>query len=261
MKIIFLILLLFSGSIVCLEAELVASYTFSGNLWDTSIYSNNAIAYGNATLTTDRFGNANSAYYFDGSGDYLRIANASQINFTRNQNFSVSFWMKANANQVDLGNGDNDVVEKWTGASGYPFVVRYLNSKQGVNEGTVHAARWNGSASASVGSNGVKINDGQFHHILFMHSAETLYFYIDGILLSTASNVSTGETANASDLYIASRGGTMNFFAGVVDDLNIYNHALSTAEINSLVQIPEPMSCLSLFLGLIFFYAWRQRKH
>ena len=49
---------------------LVVWYPFSGNANDQSGNGNHATVYG-ATLTADRFGNPNSAYWFDGVNDYI----------------------------------------------------------------------------------------------------------------------------------------------------------------------------------------------
>ena len=57
---------------VNLANGLIAYYPFSGNANDASGNGNNAV-FNNATLTTDRFGNPNSAYYFDGVSNYIQI--------------------------------------------------------------------------------------------------------------------------------------------------------------------------------------------
>src|SRR6185369_7798425 len=55
-----------------LETGLVASYSFSGNARDESGNGNDGVVHG-ATLTTDRFGNSNSAYTFNGSSSYIEM--------------------------------------------------------------------------------------------------------------------------------------------------------------------------------------------
>ena len=45
-----------------------------------------------ATLTNDRFGNSNSAYYFDGSGDYIGLGNPAGLNFTGA--ITMSAWIR-----------------------------------------------------------------------------------------------------------------------------------------------------------------------
>jgi len=72
------LLLLFSNSLfaqVNLNQGLVAYYPFSGNANDQSGNNNNNPGFNNATLTTDRFGNPNSAYSFNGIDNYIQIPN------------------------------------------------------------------------------------------------------------------------------------------------------------------------------------------
>ena len=70
---------------------LVGYWPFNGNANDVSGNGNNGTVNG-ATLTTDRFGNANSAYSFDGVDDFINKNNWSSLN--GNQDFSVNFWLK-----------------------------------------------------------------------------------------------------------------------------------------------------------------------
>lgn len=75
---------------VNLSSGLVAYYPFSGNANDFSGNKNNPI-FNNATLTTDRFGNANSAYHFNGS-NYIDIPNSASLRMGTKA--SISFWVK-----------------------------------------------------------------------------------------------------------------------------------------------------------------------
>ena len=96
MKLFTFILLVISinGFTQCLP---VASYPFNGNANDVSGNGNHGILAGqtaNPVLTTDRFGNANSAYEFGGyyNKNWIRIANSSSLQFTNAMSFSV--WFK-----------------------------------------------------------------------------------------------------------------------------------------------------------------------
>ena len=73
---------------------LVAYYPFNGNANDESANSNNGTVNG-ATLTTDRDGNANSAYSFDGVDDKIDIPHHDSLNL--DANFSISVWINASA--------------------------------------------------------------------------------------------------------------------------------------------------------------------
>ena len=71
MKVI--IQLLICTSIAISQSGLVAFYPFNGNPNDESGNGNHGVEQGGISLTADRFGIENSAYYFDGDDDYLLI--------------------------------------------------------------------------------------------------------------------------------------------------------------------------------------------
>ncbi|MGB3007908.1 MAG: LamG domain-containing protein, partial [Chitinophagaceae bacterium] len=73
--------------------SMVAYYPFNGNANDETGNGNNSTYIGTGvTLTTDRYGNANKAYYFDGAaGSYIRIP---ADNFPAT-NRTISFWFNA----------------------------------------------------------------------------------------------------------------------------------------------------------------------
>src|SRR3990167_8524330 len=81
--------LVFNSSHASLVDGLVTYYSFDGNANDGSGNGNNGIVNG-ATLTTDRFGNANSAYDFDGSST-ISVANTTSLNIPSGQ-ITVSVW-------------------------------------------------------------------------------------------------------------------------------------------------------------------------
>ncbi|NIV37396.1 MAG: hypothetical protein GWN58_50650, partial [Anaerolineae bacterium] len=112
-----------------------------------------------------------------------------------------------------MTHGDNDVIEKWSGSDGYPFVIRYLNRTAGAREGTIWAARYDGENNPAVSSK-ARINDGVFHHVAFVKRSSRLALYIDGVLEATVEDSTTGETKNEGPLFIGARGGRGNFFSG-----------------------------------------------
>jgi hypothetical protein len=72
-----------------LNDGLMVHYPFNGNANDESGSGNHGTVYG-ATPTEDRFGNPNSAYYFDGIDNYIE---AAPIGTHGNDSFTVSYWM------------------------------------------------------------------------------------------------------------------------------------------------------------------------
>lgn len=81
---------------VDLNLGLVAHYPFNGNANDVSVNAINGTVV-NATLTTDRDGNPNSAYYFNGTNAYIQLPYSNLYNFAPNDSFSISVWVLPDA--------------------------------------------------------------------------------------------------------------------------------------------------------------------
>lgn len=71
-----------------LYSGLIAEYLFQGDARDSSGKEHHGTVVG-AKLCTDRFGNPDSAFFFDGKDDYIVIENAPQLN---SDAFSISVW-------------------------------------------------------------------------------------------------------------------------------------------------------------------------
>ncbi len=74
---------------VNLNQGLIAFYPFSGSANDATGNNINGVV-SNATLTTDRFGLPNSAYYFNGSNAYIQLPYSPLYNFAPQDSFSIS---------------------------------------------------------------------------------------------------------------------------------------------------------------------------
>src|SRR5262249_1271476 len=95
-QIIVLLLLIISQKLFT-QCPPVASYPFNGNANDVSGNSNHGILGGETTkptLTTDRFGNPNSAYLFGGyyNKNWIEIPNSPSLHFSNQM--SISLWFK-----------------------------------------------------------------------------------------------------------------------------------------------------------------------
>jgi hypothetical protein len=95
MRRIFFLLLVTSFAMLCfgqIPADPVAYYPFNGNANDESGNNYHGVVYG-TTLTTDRFGNMNSAFHFQDEYDYITV-NYPVIKLL-NTSFTISAWVKS----------------------------------------------------------------------------------------------------------------------------------------------------------------------
>ncbi|XYH99295.1 LamG-like jellyroll fold domain-containing protein [Sorangium sp. So ce1128] len=176
---------------------------------------------------------------FDGKSQHRAINSSEELNFAREQDFTVAAWIRAEPAQ---GADESDIIEKWDQNGPYPFVIRYLN--QGADLGKIVAARYDGTANPLVKSTTL-FNDGKFHHVTFVRRTEdgkgTLYLYIDGKLEGSHPDTTTGNTQNNSPLYLGCRGGFAFFFAGQIRDLQLFHRGLTQTAVASISGKRTPL--------------------
>jgi uncharacterized repeat protein (TIGR01451 family) len=176
----------------------------------------------------------NYALSLDGVDDYAVVPDDDAIDFDPNHDFAVTAWLKPDPVQAWNASIENRVIEKWSGAYGYPYVIRYFNQTAGARAGRLYAERWDGEHGPSLQST-TRIDDGRFHHVAFVKSGGTLALYVDGAQQGQTTDTTTGATANTSPLYIGRRGGSASgSYTGSVDDVRIYPRALPAPEIADL---------------------------
>jgi len=203
---------------------LIAHYTFSGDATDQSGNGNDGTVNG-ATLTTDRFGNANSAYSFDGVDDYILVNNDATLNFS--EQITVSAWINLN----NVGSQDQALVSK--GDIGFIGYLLNVFGTGRTNPGIIEF----GSQSFSLIEGVTRVDDNQLHHVVGTYDGASLKIFIDGVLDN--EQVTSGSlSVNSGPLYIGAHetGGAqiVRYTNGSIDDIRIYNRALSATEISDL---------------------------
>ena len=198
---------------------------FNGNMDDSSGHGNNAVCSGTCPSYLASGGLLGSgAYSFDGTTNYLAVANNSNINLT--DNFSLTAWVKTNSDpatdewQGILVKGTNDSQRSWSLYLHYKAVeIQWLN-------GT-----WQSFSAASA-----NIQSNQWYQIVYTKNGANQAIYLNGVPLSTSGSSAT-MIANNDPLYI---GGNAIYpeerFNGVIDSLRIVNQVLSPAEVSTLYQ-------------------------
>ena len=241
---LFLVMSFFSIAQSSLDSGLVAFYPFNGNANDESGNANNPTFIGSGvTLTTDRFGIIDKAYYFDGNTDsYIRIP---ADNFPTTDR-TISFWF--NADQMENhptplsygGDVCNNSVLMTFNKGGYPNAYTILS----------HCAANFISAPYSE----VPINN--WYYFTLTISGSTQKIFINGELQETANTFSTptfvaGKSAILgallfTDGYTVYVDPSAGYFQGKLDDFRFYNTAMTDLEVQNLYN--------SEANGLVAFY-------
>ncbi len=199
---------------------LVAYYPFSGNANDESGNGNDGTVNG-ATLTLDRSGVANSAYSFDGAGDYIEIQDDDSLDPT--DKLSLSFWIKP-----DTGDSTRMILNKHQSSSN-------ADGSWWISLASEKIAFQASPFSSATTSN--PIVNGKWSHIVFNYdnATESWNLYKDGILDSSGTKA-FDISNNDRNLYIGAEQSSpfSNFFDGAIDDIRIYNRILTEAEVQEL---------------------------
>lgn len=217
-------------------------WPFSGNANDYSTNANNGTVTG-AALAADRFGNTNSAYSFNGTSDFIDVP-TQQLNVTA---YSISCWF--NYSSTGTAGRYRGIVQA-SGTTGKSLSIQ-------MSADPTFSAPY--KLSASVNGPGVfngwitpnTFNDDAWHHAVAVIAATSgsvtnsskISLCVDGVLtnsLSTAVNYSSvavpfngsGNTKIGRTEHCCNP--TPNFFNGKIDDVGIWNRALTPQEIHDL---------------------------
>ncbi len=178
-------------------------------------------------------GKVGSAFNFDGSTNPVVNFGSTAGNFGTND-FAIEFWIRTSSTRFEealmekrsVCNGSQSLFELRIGGPGVGVghLAAELLSAGGVNYGSLVSAR--------------TINDGIFHHISLVREKTNLSFYIDGILDRTTATPGIANVNNGSNFKIGQSicqccDGTVPF-TGVLDELALFNRALSPVEIAAI---------------------------
>jgi hypothetical protein len=215
---------------------LVAWYPFNGNANDESWNGNDGVVNG-ATLTEDRFANANAAFGFDGVDDYIDCGDPTQGQFElTNSGLSISAWIKI---QSENSSGASGIVSKSTGSNSlgdFSLAFNWEVDKIWMVKG------YGGFGSFVFANTALEFNQWKFVTAV-AESSGMMSIYINGQLsngnsfydpwgpYNSAAHLLIGKLNDNFDPTISDG---QHYLNGQLDDIAIYNRALTQAEVTAL---------------------------
>ena len=204
---------------------LVGYWPFNGNANDESGNGNNGTVNG-ATLTSDRFGNTNNSYSFDGINDFIKVNNANNL---ESANLSISFWLQSTGNQFQ------QVFYKVTPNTALNETYSVpLNLTQA---GTINFDLKNNNCNPGQGWQYSSVNTGalsSWSHFVLTHDGVTTKIFKDLQLLNTTTAPFPISNCPGGDLIMGSDWQFNNNLNGKLDDIGMWNRALTQQEITAL---------------------------
>ncbi|MEN8220951.1 MAG: LamG domain-containing protein [Pseudomonadota bacterium] len=214
---------------------LVAYYPFNGNANDESGNGNHGTVHG-ATLTSDRFGKANNAYAFNGVDDYLEISDSDSFDNIRHA-LTISLFVYASRYNFP-GETWQGLIAKGNNPRPYSLYTR--------NDNKLHF-----SSSPNTPTNGgydiseETIPLSKWTHVVVVFSIRDnigyTQFFVDGFTNGEKFYREVSEiTTDDYNVLIGRTYENRRFFQGVLDDLRIYNRAISESEVQQLYLGCQP---------------------
>lgn len=214
-------------------AGLIGYWSGNGNLNDSSVTGNNgSSANGTVTFATGVVG---SAFSFT-SGSYVSIPDIGAYNFGSGD-FSVGFWFNKNTSTSpwallgqDNGGGSLD---KWVIMYNYSAAPGAFN---------LHL---NGTTQAEVRSTAVSVDATTWYHLALTRSGSTLTYYLNGAAIASGTTTYSGGFPipipnPTASLILGYAEPGYSFSGGLLDEVVIYNRALTAGEVAALAAVPEP---------------------
>lgn len=203
--------------------EPVAWYPFNGNAEDFSGLNNHGTVNG-AVLSANRFGNVDCAYSFNGTSHNIRVPNNSSLNFT--DAISVSFWMNAS--------------ELYSTRESYPISHGNWENRWKISIIPDKRIRWTIKTTDGIRDldSQIKVSTNTWYHVVGLFDGQNIELFINGNL--DAHTTFTGKILTTTiDLMIGQvlPNITQYNFKGILDDIAIYDYALSLEEITELYSV------------------------
>ena len=194
---------------------LVAYYPFNGNADDESGNGYDGLLIG-STAIPDRFGNPSSAFQFDGLDDHILVSDFPHLDTS----FTCSVWIfterSIDQRQTFIGHGGVPDMT-WSFSYFYWGVHRYWDIRDRTN------GQWQVDFDA-VSS---------WTHFVVIYDVWALLLYVDGAPLDSVWVTTPLEHGATQMLHIGELGWA---FEGAIDDIRIYDRALSESEISDLFR-------------------------
>ena len=206
------------------RSGLVAEYHFDDDSKDSSGYGNNGTIYG--AIFVD--GISGKALKFDGKNDYVKIPDAPSINI--DDIITIEAWVQFNEGYVI-----QSIISKSSISQANSFVFPRFDKKNQFTFWLHNGDTWQ---TLNVGS---VIPYMEWNHVVGTYDGSEMKIYVDGTLTG-AQSASGGITTNTNPLSIGYQPGTREYFSGIIDEVRIYNRALTADEIKASYEAYQTLS-------------------
>jgi len=213
-----------TGLILELDAADINSYIGTGTNWISMVSNNTGTLTNGPTFSSLNGGNI----VFDGTNDYVDLANTTTFNFT-NTTGTISLWFKTSASTA---NSPMLITKSFDATGGWAIIIdtAAIPLFETKNSG--------GGATAFNRYVNKVCNDGVWHNVVAVFTTSTTVrlnntasMYLDGVLANGAQTQTTVYGGNTAGTVQIARRSSGNYYNGNISSLQIYNRGLTASEI------------------------------
>ena len=224
---LFLVIAAPSAHAADIVTGLVGHWKLDGNAKDYSGKGIGGTIYG-ATATMDRLGRVGNALSFNGTSNYVDLGSGNNVNFGAGD-FTIALWLGPRTENT----GWSWEVSKNHGGPGFIIATQ--------GQLRVSVGAW--FTDVVTGARG-SLNQALWHHIVVLRRSGTVYTYVNGGLYGTpvASNYDFLAVATKALILGVKDPATSTFewLNGKLDDVRIYNRALTASDVTALYNNGGP---------------------
>ena len=225
--------------------QLLACYKFDGNAQDSKGLHHGTV--NGATLTTDRFGRANSAYNFNGTSNYIQLSNQNDFGVSK---FVWSAWV--NASELPAFGDARTILSVGNDAGDQHLMLlnSNLTSGSGWNYGSYTS---NTTVALPYALSYSSVLSNNWIHLVVVRTLTDRKIYVNGQLSVSYTAISPIPPYYSAPISatVGSRYNATQTFKGKIDDIKIYKGTLTDEEV-LLLYNEEQGECSSPCSGMIY---------
>ncbi|MEY4521491.1 MAG: Internalin-J precursor [Bacteroidota bacterium] len=222
--------------------NLVGWWPFNGNANDESGNGNNGTVNG-AVMATDRFGNSNNSFSFDGIDDFIEI----DINTTLPIGLSISVWISSNLPNSQFEH-KGIVWSRLSGPSPNPPYPANQATGIMIHPNGILCTASDGNSIVQIQDTGQYYNDASWYHLVFTYEANSGFskIFVNGIETKSIQSLNLSPIDLAYNTIKIGKDEITGYgnrhWNGLIDDIGIWNRALTACEIKNLYNGGVPNS-------------------
>ncbi len=227
--------LLWANFITCFSQptdNVVAYYPFNKNADDVSGHSKHGTVTG-ASLTTDRLGKPNAAYFFNGYNNVILLPNAL---LPQSNAYAISCWVKPLGNNTSPDTDNSQYIIDLRGQ--YQIALGYKEPLNTPNPNTswFYIYSYPDAVSQSVYAPANSMMPGNWFHLLCNYGNNVMEYYLNGSFVGSV-NVNPATTVYGYNNTIGkdyNMGRDRLWFYGAIDEVLFYSRKLTSSEVQAI---------------------------